>query len=327
MPQRDLYEILGVPRTASADEVKKAYRKLAKQYHPDMNPGNKGAEEKFKEVSAAFEVLSDAKRRSLYDEFGPDALRSGFDEARAEEVRRWRRQGAPPGGQPFDFGGFSTVDVQGYGPFDFGAIFDSIFGQEGGGGGRRGRTGAGSGRRPGPVAGGDLEAELMIDLRDAVLGGERDVHVDGRTLRVNLKPGLADGARMRLAGQGAPGQRGGPAGDLLLRIRLRPHPVVRVEGRDLTLDLPLTVPEAATGGEVELPTFEGRVRLSIPAGAQSGLRLRLRARGLPDPKGGPRGDLYAVVKVVLPEAGPALSEAVKPLAALYKGDPRAGISL
>lgn len=323
MPQRDLYEILGVPRTASADEVKKAYRKLAKQYHPDVNPGNRQAEEKFKEVSAAFEVLSDAKRRKLYDEFGSDALRSGFDEARAEEVRRWRRQGAPPGGQPFDFGDFSTVDVQGYGAFDFGSIFDTIFGQEGGG--RRGRAGAG--RRAGPVAGADVEAELTLDLRDAVLGAERDVRVDGRTLRLTVKPGMGDGARMRLAGQGGPGQRGGPAGDLLLRIKLRPHPLVRVEGLDLSLDLPLTVPEAANGGEVELPTFEGRVRLQIPAGAQSGLRLRLRGRGLPDPKGGTRGDLYAVVRLVLPEPGPKLAEAVKPLAALYKGDPRAGISL
>jgi curved DNA-binding protein len=326
VPPRDLYDILGVPRSAAPDEVKKAYRKLAKQYHPDVNPGNKQAEERFKEASAAFEVLSDAKRRSLYDEFGPDALRSGFDEARAEEVRRWRRQGAPPGGQPFDFGDFSTVDVQGYGPFDFGSIFDSIFGgSEGGGGGRRGR--AGGGRRAGPSAGADLEAELELDLRDAVLGAERDVRIDGRTLRLTVKPGMGDGSRVRLAGQGHPGQRGGPAGDLLLRIRLRPHPLVRVEGRDLSLDLPLTVPEAATGGEVELPTFEGRVRLQVPAGAQSGLRLRLRGRGLPDPKGGPRGDLFAVVKVVLPEPGPELAEAVKPLAALYKGDPRAGISL
>ncbi len=323
MPHRDLYEILGVPRTASADEVKKAYRKLAKQYHPDVNPGNKQAEERFKEVTAAFEVLSDQKRRKLYDEFGPDALRSGFDEARAEEVRRWRRQGAPAGAQPFDFGDFSTVDVKGYGAFDFGSIFDSIFGQ-----GAAARTpGAHGGRRAGPAAGADLEAELTLDLRDAVLGGERDVRVDGRTLRITVKPGMGDGARMRLAGQGHPGQRGGPPGDLLLRIKLRPHPLVRVEGRDLALDLPLTVPEAATGGEVELPTFEGRVRLSVPAGAQSGTRLRLRGRGLPDPKGGPRGDLYAVVKLVLPEAGPALAEAVKPLAALYKGDPRSGISL
>jgi len=332
VPPRDLYEILGVPRSASADEVKKAYRRLAKKYHPDVNPGNKPAEEKFKEVTAAFEVLSDQKRRALYDEFGPDALRSGFNESRAEEVRRWRRQGAPPGGQPFDFGDFATVNVEGYGPFDFGNIFDSLFGQ---GAARRARGGGGGGgpgpggRRghAGPVTGADVEAELELDLRDAVLGGERDVRVDGRTLRITIKPGMGDGARMRLAGQGAPGARGGTAGDLLLRIRLRPHPLVRVEGKDLSLDLPLTVPEAVAGGEVELPTFEGKVRLQVPAGAQPGTRLRLRGKGLPDLKGGARGDLYAVIKVVLPEASPALSEAVKPLAPLYKGDPRAGISL
>ncbi|MCM2334010.1 MAG: DnaJ domain-containing protein, partial [Anaeromyxobacteraceae bacterium] len=128
MPERDLYDILGVPRTASHEEIKKAYRRLAKQHHPDVNPGNKQAEERFKEASAAFEVLSDERRRKLYDEFGADSLRSGFDPARAEEVRRWRRQGAPPGGQPFDFGDFSTVNADG---FDFGSIFEQIFGQGG----------------------------------------------------------------------------------------------------------------------------------------------------------------------------------------------------
>jgi curved DNA-binding protein len=322
VPPRDLYEILGVPRTATAEEIKKAYRRLAKQYHPDVNPGNKQAEERFKEVTAASEVLSDPSRRRLYDEFGPDSLRSGFDEARAEEVRRWRRQGAPPGGQPFDFGDFATVNVEGYGPFDFGSIFDTIFGQGAGRGGR------GHGRRAGaPLAGEDVEAELELDLRDAVLGAERDVRFGDRTLRVTIRPGMADGSRMRLAGQGGPGHRGGPAGDLLVRIRLRPHPLVRVEGRDLSMDLPLTVPEAAAGGEVELPTFEGKVRLQVPAGAQTGMRLRLRGKGLPDPRGGPRGDLFAVVKVVLPEPSEKLTRAARALAPLYKGDPRAGISL
>ncbi|HET9552584.1 MAG TPA: DnaJ C-terminal domain-containing protein [Anaeromyxobacteraceae bacterium] len=317
-PPRDLYDILGVPRTASADEVKKAYRRAAKKYHPDVNPGNKQAEEKFKEASAAFEVLSDPKRRQLYDEFGADSLRTGFDAARAEEVRRWRRQGAPPGGQPFDFGDFATVDVEGVG--DLGSIFEQIFG-----GGRR--AGPRARRAMVPQPGEDVTADLEIGLREAVLGGEADVQVDGRRLRITIKPGLAEGSRMRLAGQGGPGLHGGPAGDLLLRIRLRPHPLVRVEGKDLSLDLPLTVPEAVTGAEVELPTFEGTVRLQVPAGAQSGTRLRLRARGLPDVKGGPRGDLYAVVKLVLPERSERLAEAVEPLKALYKGDPRAGISL
>jgi curved DNA-binding protein len=317
---RDLYQILGVPRTATAVEIKKAYRKLARQHHPDVNPGNKAAEERFKEMSAAAEVLSDPKRRALYDEFGPDSLRTGFDEKRAEEVRRWRTAGGTPDGQPFDLGGYSSVNVEGYGPVDFGSIFESIFGQQ-----ARGRPG--SGRRAPPRAGDDLAADLELDLREAVLGVERDVRVADRTLRVTIKPGTADGARIRLAGQGAPGERGGPPGDLLLRVRLRPHPLVRVEGKDLYLDLPLTIPEVVNGAEIELPTFEGKVRFAISAGTPSGKQIRLRGKGLPDPRGGPRGDLYAVVKLVLPEPSPPLQETVKALAPLYKGDPRAGISL
>ncbi|MBK9518845.1 MAG: J domain-containing protein [Anaeromyxobacter sp.] len=326
MPPRDLYDILGVPRTATAEEIKKAYRKLAKQYHPDRNQGNKAAEERFKEGTAAFEVLNDAKRRSLYDEFGADSLRTGFDAGRAEEVRRWRRQGAPPGGQPFDFGDFAGGGRHGAGgggeAFDFGSIFEQIFGQ----GAPRGGRGHGA-RRAVARAGEDLEAELEVDLKEVITGGERDVRLGGRTLRVTVRPGMADGARMRLAGQGGPGQHGGPAGDLLLRVKIRPHPLVRVDGRDLTLDLPVTIPEAVAGAAVELPTFDGKVRLQVPAGTQSGARLRLRGRGLPDPKGGPRGDLYVVVRLVLPEPGELLDRAAQALEPLYKGDPRAGISL
>ncbi len=165
MAERDLYEILGVPRTATTDEIKKAYRRLAKRYHPDVNPGNKAAEEKFKEVTAAFEVLSDERRRKLYDEFGADALRTGFDEKKAEEYRRWKRQGAPPGGMPFDFGDFEQVNVGDYGAFDFGSIFGEIFG---GGARPRGRRG------PVPAHGADAEAQIEISLRDAVLGAERE---------------------------------------------------------------------------------------------------------------------------------------------------------
>jgi curved DNA-binding protein len=318
VPQRDLYEILGVPRTASPDELKKAYRRLAKQHHPDVNPGNKAAEEKFKEVTAAFDVLSDPKRRKLYDEFGADALRTGFDEKRAEEVRRWKRQGAPPGGMPFDFGDFATVDVGPYGAFDFGSIFGDLFG---GGRGARVRRG------PVPTPGADAQAELEITLRDAVLGAERDVRVDGKTLRVRIPAGVGDGAQIRLAGQGGPGSRGGPAGDLFLSVRLREHPHVRREGKDLVVDLPVTVPEAVDGAEVRLPTFEGPVALRVPKGASSGMRLRLRGKGLPDLHGGARGDLYAVVQLVLPKESEALRRAARALDPLYEGDPRAGISL
>ena len=321
MPQRDLYDVLGASRGASTDEIRKSYRKLAKKYHPDMNPGDKKAEEKFKEITAAHEVLSDEKKRKLYDEFGPDALRTGFDEKAADQYRQWRQHGGRSGQEvPFDLGDFSTVHVGGMGDYDFGSIFGDLFG---GGGGRRGR------RRgpPAPTPGTDAEAELLVDLRDAVLGAERDLRIDDKTLRVKIPPGVSDGSRIRLAGQGGDGTSGAPPGDLYLVVRLREHPSVRREGRDLYLDLPLTVPEAATGAEVVIPTFEGQVQLKIPAGTQSGRQLRLRGRGLPDLKGGPRGDLYAVAKIVLPEESDALREAVKPLQDLYKTDPRAGISV
>jgi curved DNA-binding protein len=315
---RDLYEILGVSRTATPEEIKKVYRRLARQTHPDVNPGNKAAEERFKEATAAFEVLSDAKRRALYDAFGADALRTGFDEKKAAEYRRWKRQGAPPGGMPFDFGDFATVNVGDLGAFDFGTIFGDLFG-----GAARGRA-----RRAGGAASGaDAQATVEISLRDAVLGAERDLRIEGRTLRVKIPPGAGDGPLIRLAGQGGPGSGGGPAGDLFLEVKVREHPHVRREGKDLSLDLPVTVPEAVRGAEIRLPTFEGPVSLRVPRGAQGGTRLRLRGKGLPDLKGGPRGDLYAVVRIVLPAATPALESAVRPIEALYEGDPRAGISL
>ena len=319
MPQRDLYDVLGVSRGASSDEIRKAYRKLAKKFHPDMNPGDRKAEDKFKEITAAHEVLSDEKKRKLYDEFGPDALRTGFDEKAADQYRQWRQHGGHPGQEvPFDLGDFETVNVGGVGNFDFGSIFGDLFG-----GGGRGRRRGTSAARPGR----DAEAELLVDLRDAVLGAERDLRIDDRTLRVKVPAGVTDGSRIRLGGQGGEGTGGAPRGDLYLVVRLREHPGLRREGHDLFLDLPLTVPEAAAGAEVVIPTFEGQVQLKIPAGTQSGRQLRLRGKGLPDLKGGPRGDLYAVARIVLPEESEALREAVKPLQDLYKTDPRAGISL
>ena len=317
MPDRDLYDILGVSRTASADDIKKAYRRLAKKYHPDVNPSDKRAEEKFKEVTAAAEVLGDEKKRSLYDEFGADSLRSGFDASKAEAYRQWKRQGAPQGGMPFDFGDFQEVNVGDFGTFDFGSLFEDLFS------GRRQR----SRRGPMPQHGTHAEAEIEVDLRDAVVGNERDVRVGGRTLRVKIPKGVTDGSMIRLSGQGGPGAHGGNAGDLYLRVKLREHPWIRREGNDLYLDLPLTVPEAVLGGEVILPTFEGPVQLRIAPGTQSGKKLRLRGKGMPHLRGGERGDLYATVRIVLPERTAGLEKAVKPLEDLYKGDPRAGISL
>jgi curved DNA-binding protein len=315
--QRDLYDILGVARTATADEIKRAYRKLAKRFHPDVNPGDKASEERFKEVTAASEVLSDPKKRKLYDEFGPDSLRSGFDEKRAEEYRRYRSQGVPPGAAPFDFGDFETVNVGGYGNFDFSSIFGDLFGQRAGR--RRGR--------PMPADGGHAEAEIEVTLREAVVGGERELRVEGRTLRVKIPAGVGDGSQIRLAGQGGPGEHGGRSGDLFLKVRLAEHPLVRRDGRDLTIDLPVTIPEAVEGAEVTLPTFEGPVRFRVPAGAQAGKKIRLRGKGLPDLRGGARGDLYAVVRIVLPEPSEKLEKAARALEPLYKDDPRAAISL
>lgn len=317
MAQRDLYDILGVARTASADEIKRAYRKLAKRYHPDVNPGDKGSEERFKELTAASEVLSDPKKRKLYDEFGPDALRTGFDEKRAEEYRRYRSQGIPPGGTPFDFGDYQTVNVGGMGDFDFSTIFGEIFGQ--GGRARRGQ--------PFPASGANAEAELEVTLREAVLGGERELRLDGRTLRVKIPAGVGDGSQIRLVGQGGPGRHGGKAGDLFLKVRLADHPLVRRDGRDLSIDLPVTIPEAVDGAEVTLPTFEGPVRFRVPPGSQSGKKVRLRGKGLPDLRGGQRGDLYAVIRIVLPEPSEKLEKAARALEPLYKEDPRAAISL
>ncbi|OFX20780.1 MAG: molecular chaperone DnaJ [Anaeromyxobacter sp. RBG_16_69_14] len=318
MPERDLYDILGVPRAATADEIKKAYRRLAKKYHPDVNPGDKASEERFKEVTAAAEVLSDPKKRAFYDEFGADSLRSGFDASKADAYRQWKRQGAPPGGMPFDFGGFQEVNVGDFGTFDFGSVFEDLFG---------GRTGRGRARAAQAQHGAHAEAEISVDLRDAVLGAERDVRVGGKTLRVKIPKGVADGSSVRLSGQGAPGRHGGKAGDLYLRVKLREHPWIHRDGKDLYLDLPVTVPEAVLGGEVMLPTFEGPVRLQIPPGTQSGKKLRLRGKGMPDLRGGDRGDLYATVRIVLPERSAGLEKAVKPLEDLYKADPRAEISL
>ena len=206
------------------------------------------------------------------------------------------------------------------GNFDFGSIFGDLFG-----------GGAGRGRRRGaPVAmpGRDAEAELQVDLRDAVLGAERDLRVDGRTLRVKIPAGVTDGSRIRLAGQGGEGSNGAPAGDLYLVVRLREHPAA-FAGRGATSSSTSRSPSPRPPPAPRwcIPTFEGQVQLKIPPGTQSGRQLRLRGKGLPDLKGGPRGDLYAVAKIVLPEESEALREAVKPLQDLYKSDPRAGISL
>ncbi len=307
---QDYYQRLDVKRGASADEIKKAYRKKAKQYHPDHNPGDKAAEEKFKQLNEAFEVLSDDKKRRLYDEFGDEAAKLGWDEGKAAQYRAYKSGGGfqgSPGGFHVDFGG------GGEGGFDFESILSEMMG-----GNRR--------RRAGPRAGGDVSANLGVTLADAVLGAERALNVGGRRISVKIPAGVETGSRIRLAGQGEPGEAGGPPGDLFLDLTVEPHPLVRREGQDLTLDLPVTLGEDASGAEVRVPVFGGSVTVTVRPGTQSGTRLRLKGKGVPGLRGGPAGDLYLVVQAKLPE--PLSDDDRRALTALrYEGDVRAKLAL
>ncbi len=307
---QDYYKRLEVDRGASADEIKKAYRKKAKQYHPDHNPGDKAAEEKFKQLNEAFEVLSDGSKRKLYDEFGDDAAKLGWDESKAAQYRAYR-SGGFSGGQSGGFNG----DFSAAGGFDFESLLGEMLG------GRAGRR-----RRTGPVAGGDVSASLTVPLIDAVLGAERTLLVGGRRIAVKIPPGVETGSRIRLAGQGEPGERGGPAGDLFLDVTVEEHPLVRRDGQDLSMDLPVTLGEAANGADVRVPVFGGSVTVTVRPGTQSGTKLRLRGKGVPGLRGGPPGDLYLVVAVKLPEE---LDDATKrALAALrYEADVRGKLTL
>ncbi len=309
---QDFYQRLNVARGATADEVKKAYRKLAKQYHPDHNPGDKHAEEKFKALNEAFEVLSDPKKRRMYDEFGEDAAKLGWDESKAEQYRTYRSGGSSRGsGFP---GGFSA---DGAGT-DFESILAEMFGQ------RRGAA-----RRPaGPRAGGDVQATLDVTLMDAVLGAERQISLNGKRLSVKVPAGVETGSKIRLSGQGEPGDRGGPPGDLFLELTVAEHPLVRREGNDLYLDLPVTVGEAALGGEIHVPVFGGSVTVTLKPGTQSGTKLRLRGKGVPGMRGAPTGDFFLVVMVKLPEQlDDAARKAVQTLEKHYDGEVRAKLAL
>jgi DnaJ-class molecular chaperone len=268
---QDPYQELGVPRTASADEIRRAFRKLAKQYHPDANPGNKAAEERFKRISAAFDLLGDEEKRRKYD--------AGEIDADGRETMRGFAGGAQGGG--FRSADFENVDL--------GDILGEMFGARGGRAGGFGFSQRGS----------DVRAQIEIDLEEAIAGAKRRIAFsDGRTLEVTIPKGASDGQVLRLKGQGAPG-RAGP-GDALIELAIRPHPVFRREGDNLVMELPVSAPDAILGGKVEAPTPEGPVTLSIPSGSNSGSTLRLKGRGMPTTSGR-RGDLMARLIVTLPE--------------------------
>lgn len=299
---RDPYQELGVPRTASADEIRKAFRKLAKQNHPDTNPGNAAAEERFKKVSAAFDIVGDAEKRKKFD--------AGMLDNDGRETAPGGFGGGGPWGQAPGGGGFGQRDGRGgYRTETFeGADLGDILGEMFGGGGRGARGGGMGGGFGGfSQRGADTRAKLEIDLVDAIRGGkQRIAFSDGRTIDVTIPKGAQDGQTLRLKGQGAPG-RAGP-GDAFIEIAIQPHPTFKRDGDTLIMDLPVTFYDAVLGGKVEAPTPDGPVNITVPRGSNTGARLRLKGRGLADAKGH-RGDLFARLVVTLPESPDAALEA------------------
>ncbi len=281
-------------RGASADEVRKSFRKLAKQLHPDKNPGDKKAEERFKRVSAAFDVIGDEEKRKKFD-------RGEIDADGRETMRGFGGGGfgGHPGAGPGGRNGFQGAGAQFEG-VDINDILGEVFGRGGqGGAGGRG-FGGGFGGFQQPQRGQDVRAELDIELEDTISGAKKRISFsDGRVLDVNIPKGAVDGQTMRLKGQGAPGRAG--HGDALIELRVRPHPVFRRDGDTLTMDLPISVPDAVLGGKVQAPTPDGPVTLTIPKHSNSGSTLRLKGRGLYEGRGGKRGDLLARLVVTLPE--------------------------
>lgn len=287
---RDYYEVLGVPRNASEADIKKAYRKLARQYHPDRNPGNKQAEARFKEVQEAYDVLNDKPKREQYDRFG--FAGPGFG-----GQGPFRAEGGPGG---FEFQGINPEDLE------------SILGTFGGGGfadvfGRRGR---GRGRAPRPAE--SIEAEVAIPFLKAALGGTVSLNVDGRTIDLRVPAGVEEGKKLRLAGQGPGG------GDLLVRVKIEPHPYFRREGNNVILEVPISVSEAILGAKVDVPTLDGtHLTVTVPAGTSSGARLRLRGKGIAG------GDQYIEIKIVAPKPHDHRSrELIEEFARLHPQDPR-----
>jgi DnaJ-class molecular chaperone len=301
----DPYQVLGVPRTASADEIRKAFRKLAKANHPDTNPNNKPAEERFKQVSGAFDILGDAAKKKKFDQ-------GEIDNDGRETMRGYGGGAGGPWGPP-PAGGFGGPGGQGqsFEGVDLGDILGEMFGGAGGRGGRGGGAGGGFGGFS--QRGSDVRARLEIDLEDAIKGGKKRIAFsDGRTIDVTIPKGAQEGQTLRLKGQGSPG-RAGP-GDAFIELSFAPHPVFRREGEVLVMDVPIPVYDAVLGGKVEAPTPDGPVTLTVPKGANSGTRLRLKGRGLSDPKGH-RGDLFARLVVTLPERP---DEALDALAETWK---------
>lgn len=303
----DLYSVLGVPKTADADAIKKAYRKLAKDLHPDKNPGNKAAEARFKAVNQAYDVLSDDKKRKLYDEFGEAGLRDGFDPEQARAYQRYASEAAAGGGAPR---GVRIEDLFGADGGDLGDVFGDMFG-----------------RRRRPMRGRDLEAETTIDFASSLRGTMLEMRPPrgGANVQVRIPAGAEDGSRVRVQGHGLPSASGGPPGDLIIVLHVEPHPFFRKEGDDLHLDLPITIAEAFKGAKVKVPTIDGSVSLKVPEKTQSGTVVRLRGKGVVR-KGREPGDLYVHFLIKIPTSARA-AEIVEELAKLEETDVRRDVKL
>lgn len=297
MSYKDYYTILGVKRDASADEIKRAFRKLARKYHPDVSK-EPDAEDRFKEVNQAHEVLGDEEKRKLYDQHGESWKAVSEGQAPRPDAENIRYE--------FRGEGFDPEQFQ-----DLGSLFEELFGGAGGGafGGPRpgGRQAGRAQWREWPMAGPDFESTLELRLEEAYAGGERDITLrspstgDTRSYRVKIPSGVRDGQRIRLAGQGGQGAGGAPAGDLYMKVQLLPHDHYRFEGQDLVTPLPLAPWEAALGASVAVRTLDGNVRIRVPAGSSSGKRIRLKGKGYPVGRGR-RSDLFAEIQVVVPKA-------------------------
>jgi len=295
MEYKDYYRILGVDRNATEKEIKQAYRRLARKYHPDVNPGDKEAEERFKEINEAYEVLSDPEKRRKYDQLGAS-------------WQQWQRMGGNP--RDFDWSQWFSREWPGgrvhveygdlgdlFGEGIFSDFFRAIFGDVG----TRPRARWWE-ARPRYARGQDYEQPVEISLEEAFRGTKRVLEKDGRRLEVTIPPGVKTGSRVRIAGQGGPGIGGGRPGDLYLKVTVLPHPIFKRQGDDLHCEVPVDLYTAVLGGEVRVPTLEGDVMLKIPPGTQGGQTFRLRGKGMPNLRNPrQRGDLYVKVQVQVPQ--------------------------
>jgi DnaJ-class molecular chaperone len=303
MAAKDPYEVLGVKKTASEDELRKAFRKLAKQHHPDLNPGKKESETRFKEVNAAYDLLSDKEKRARYD-------RGEIDAAGAERPQQRYYRDYAEGAEGGKYHGFSNIDID-----DLGDLFSAF---------RAGRSGGGRTVR---MRGTDRQFTLTIDFLDAANGAKRRVTLGGKDLDITIPPGIEDGQVLRLQGKGEPGMGGGAPGDALIEVKVAPHFFFKRDGQDIRVELPVTLAEAVLGGRVEVPTTTGNVAMKIPKHSNTGAVLRLKGRGIKGAGGRPDGDQYVTLKVVLPEKpDPALEKFVEGWAEAHAYNPRKGMT-